>query len=237
MSEFHKLIANLRDALEQPRAQTHNGADAAAGGELLAPVPTAKAARRVELALKFARELEALGGRFLGTLAPKESIARILDLAAALRARSVAVGEGIVSDSAPLAHGLQRAGIEVIRTGRIVDDAARAELRSKLAECAMAVVEADYGIAATGTLAMLATPERPASLTLLPPVNVILVGAARILPDLAAVLAAIGPQAVAGHRLALVTGPSRTADIEKRIVLGVHGPREVHVAALWQADD
>ena len=99
------------------------------------------------------------------------------------------------------------------------------------------MVEADYGIAATGTLAMIATPERPGSLTLLPPVNVILVNAERILPDLAAALEAIGPAAITSHRLALITGPSRTADIEKRIVLGVHGPREIHVAAVWHGDD
>src|SRR5215472_455400 len=191
MSEFHKLIANLRDALEHPRAGTAHNGTAGDHGEVLAPVPTAKAARRVELALKFARELEALGGRFLGTLTQRELIAHILELAARLKARSIAIGEGIVSNSAPLGHALERARIEVIRTRRVTDDAARAELRAKLAQCAMAVVEADYGIAATGTLAMLATPERPGSLTLLPPVNVILVGTARILPDLAAVLAEI----------------------------------------------
>ena len=106
---------------------------------------------------------------------------------------------------------------------------AKTELRAKLARCDFAVVEADYAIAATGTLAMIATPERPGSLTLLPPVNVILVSAERILPDLAAALEAIGPAAIASHRLALVTGPSRTADIEKRIVLGVHGPGRVHI--------
>ena len=192
----------------------------------------------MELASQFARELQAVGGHFLGTPTPKETVARVLGVAAALNA----------------AHGGRRRGHRHrpradrrrARTRRhhassaprpSRDDAARAELRGKLARCDFAVVEADYAIAATGTLAMVATPERPGSLTLLPPVNVILVNAERILPDLAAALAAIGPAAIASHRLALVTGPSRTADIEKRIVLGVHGPREIHVAAVWHGDD
>ena len=149
----------------------------------------------------------------------------------------MAFGAGILTDPAPIIDALELAGITVIRTAAIGDDAARAELRGKLAQCDFAVVEADYAIAATGTLAMIATPERPGSLTLLPPVNVILVSAERILPDLAAALEAIGPAAITSHRLALITGPSRTADIEKRIVLGVHGPREIHVAAVWHGDD
>ena len=233
MAEFHKLIANLRDALERPAAEAHNGAAAPSA----TAVPTTKAARRVELASQFARELQAVGGYFLGTPTPKETVARVLAVAAKLDAHTVAVGAGILTDPAPIVEALERAGISVIRTAAIGDDAARAELRDKLARCDFAVVEADYAIAATGTLAMIATPERPGSLTLLPPVNVILVNAERILPDLAAALEAIGPAAITSHRLALITGPSRTADIEKRIVLGVHGPREIHVAAVWQGDD
>jgi len=229
MGEFHKLIANVREALERRGAPAHNGA-----ADSAAAVPTTAAARRVELASQFARELHALGGHFLGTLTVKETVARVLEVAAALNAKSVAVGAGIVTDPTPIIDALERAGISVIRTAAIADDAARAELRGKLARCDFAVVEADYAIASTATLAMLATPERPGSLTLVPPVNVILVSAERILPDLAAAIAAIGPAAIASHRLALVTGPSRTADIEKRIVLGVHGPREIHVAAVWQ---
>jgi L-lactate dehydrogenase complex protein LldG len=232
VAEFHKLIANVREALEHRGAPAHNGAH-----NLAAAVPTTEAAHRVELASQFARELDALGGHFLGTLTSKETVARVLEVAAKLNARSVAVGAGIANDPVPIVDALERAGIGVIRTAAIADDPARAELRGKLARCDFAVVEADYAIAATGTLAMLATPERPGSLTLLPPVNVILVDARRIMTDLAAVLAKIGSAAIASHRLALVTGPSRTADIEKRIVVGVHGPREVHVAVIWHGDD
>jgi L-lactate dehydrogenase complex protein LldG len=232
VAEFHKLIADVREALEHHGAPAHNG-----GPALTAAVPTTAAARRVELASQFARELHALGGHFLGVLTPRQTVPRILEVAAAINARSVAVGAGIVNDLAPIVRALELTGVSIIRTAAVADDAARAELRGKLARCDFAVVEADYAIAATGTLAMLATPERPGSLTLLPPVNVILVSAERILPDLATVLAAIGPASIASHRLALVTGPSRTADIEKRIVLGVHGPREIHVAVVWHGDD
>jgi L-lactate dehydrogenase complex protein LldG len=232
VAEFHKLIANVRDALERHGAPAHNGA-----ADPAAAVPTTGAVRRVELASRFARELHALGGHFLGTLTVKDTVTRVLELASALKARSVAVGVGLRHDPEPIADALERAGVGVIRTAAVANDGARVELRGKLARCDFALVEADYAIAATGTLAMLATPERPGSLTLIPPTNVILVSAGRILPDLAAVIAAIGSAAVASHRLALVTGPSRTADIEKRIVLGVHGPREIHVAAVWDGDD
>jgi L-lactate dehydrogenase complex protein LldG len=231
MGEFYRLIANVREALEHRHAPAHNGAVGPA-----TPVPTAEAARRVEVATQFARELQALGGHFLGLLTIKETVARVLEIAAKLNAQTVVVGTEVINDPTPIVDALERAGIKVIRTPATSDDAARAELRANLARCDFAIVEADYAIAATGTLAMLATPERPGSLTLLPPVNVILVSVERILSDLAAAIAAIGASAIASHRLALVSGPSRTADIEKRIVLGVHGPRELHVAAVWQGE-
>jgi L-lactate dehydrogenase complex protein LldG len=51
------------------------------------------------------------------------------------------------------------------------------------------------------------------------------------------VLAEMGASGVAANRLTLITGPSRTADIEKRIVLGVHGPKSIHVIVVWPRDD
>ncbi|HZO81524.1 MAG TPA: LUD domain-containing protein [Candidatus Binataceae bacterium] len=234
MAEFHKLIASLRDALERRRAPAHH--DGAADAPHVV-VPVAETARRAELFSAFARELEALGGRFLGTLTPAETAARIAEVAGSLKTKTAAVGEGVVNDPAPIAAALERAGIEVMRTAAVNDDQARAALRARFAQCDLAVVEAHYAIASTGTLVMVATPARPSSLTLLPPANVIIVDAARMKPDLAAALAALGADAIASHRVALVTGPSRTADIEKRIVRGVHGPRELFVAVVWHSND
>jgi L-lactate utilization protein LutC len=48
-----------------------------------------------------------------------------------------------------------------------------------------------------------------------------------ILPGLAELFAELGTDLPSA--LAIVTGPSRSADIEQRLVTGVHGPREVHV--------
>lgn len=135
-------------------------------------------------------------------------------------------------DFAPIASALEAAGIAVIRP-RKVSDSERVEMRARIAGCDLAVVEADYAIAATGTCVVVSTPERPSSLTLLPPINVILVDTDRVLPDLAAAIEALGPATVAAHRVAMISGPSRTADIEKMIVLGVHGPRQLYTCAVW----
>ncbi len=104
-----------------------------------------------------------------------------------------------------------------------------AAFKKRLAENDAGIVEADYAIAATGTLAMIGAPTRPRSLSLIPANNIVLLSAARILPNLAAVLNAVGTETIAARPMVLITGPSRTADIEKRIVIGVHGPKELYV--------
>lgn len=89
------------------------------------------------------------------------------------------------------------------------------------------------GIAETGSLALLSGPVTPTGLNFLPDHYLCLLHAKDIMPcidDLWARLRAEGrsmPRA-----LNLLTGPSRTADVEQTIQLGAHGPRSMHVILL-----
>jgi L-lactate dehydrogenase complex protein LldG len=102
--------------------------------------------------------------------------------------------------------------------------------REAAAQAEVGLTEADYALADTGTLVVLARPGQPRLASLLPPVHVALLDAARILPHLDALLAELeADRTRLTSCLTLITGPSRTADIEKKIVLGAHGPKELHV--------
>lgn len=90
------------------------------------------------------------------------------------------------------------------------------------------VSRALYGLADTGSVVLAASPDEPRANSLLPFSHVTLLAEDRILPDLAALFEAVGDSLPSA--LAIVTGPSRSADIEQTLTIGVHGPGDVHVA-------
>ncbi len=92
------------------------------------------------------------------------------------------------------------------------------------------VSEALYGLADPGSVVIAAAPEEPRARSLLPEVHVTLVSEDRVLPGLEELLEALGAGLPSG--VAIVSGPSRSADIEQVLVLGVHGPREEHVVIM-----
>jgi L-lactate utilization protein LutC len=92
-----------------------------------------------------------------------------------------------------------------------------------------------YGLADTGSVVLAASPEEPRRNSLLPDVHVTLLAESLILPGLDELFAALGDDLPSA--LAIVTGPSRSADIEQKLAVGVHGPREVHVVLLSAADE
>lgn len=92
------------------------------------------------------------------------------------------------------------------------------------------VSEALYALADPGSVVLAASPAEPRSRSLLPEVHVTVVTEDRVLPGLEELFAALGPDLPSG--LAIVSGPSRSADIEQVLALGVHGPREEHVVIM-----
>lgn len=94
----------------------------------------------------------------------------------------------------------------------------------------LGVTGAFAAIAETGTLMLLSGPGTPASTHLLPETHVALVPASRVLrhyEDAFALMRA--ERGKPARAVNLVSGPSRTGDIEQTIVLGAHGPYRVHL--------
>ncbi|MEO6594447.1 MAG: LUD domain-containing protein [Planctomycetota bacterium] len=94
----------------------------------------------------------------------------------------------------------------------------------------LGVTTAQWGIAETGTLVLDSAHERHRLASLLPPVHIALLPASRVLCHMGEVLKTLDrPLSCA---VTFVTGPSRTADIELKLIVGVHGPRELHVVVV-----
>lgn len=92
-----------------------------------------------------------------------------------------------------------------------------------------ALAIAPLGIAETGTLVYPASQARPASWHFRAGLEIAVIAADSIEADLEAVLARIGAAGDLPSTTNLVTGPSRTGDIEQTLELGAHGPKELVV--------
>ena len=80
-------------------------------------------------------------------------------------------------------------------------------------------------------------PDQPRSLSLLPPFHVAIADRRQLLPDLFDLFEERlwAEEHGLPSCLSLITGPSKTGDIELRLVTGVHGPGEVHVVLIDRA--
>ena len=97
-----------------------------------------------------------------------------------------------------------------------------------LASADIGITGADFAIADTGTLVLLSGPEQPRLTSLLPPVHIAILEKESIVPNIHALFARLGKSYENYDKLcsciSFITGPSRTADIELNLTLGVHGP-------------
>lgn len=91
------------------------------------------------------------------------------------------------------------------------------------------ITRAQAAIAETGTLVLDSSCERNRLISVVPPVHIAIVAASRIYATLAEVLAMLQSGKELSPAITFITGPSRTADIELTLTIGVHGPKELYV--------
>jgi L-lactate dehydrogenase complex protein LldG len=96
----------------------------------------------------------------------------------------------------------------------------------------VSVSHATAGVAETGTLVLVSGKDNPTTLNFLPDSHVVVLDAADLAGDMEAVFARLREkfgEGVMPRVVNMITGPSRSADIEQTLILGAHGPRRLHV--------
>lgn len=104
--------------------------------------------------------------------------------------------------------------------------------RWRCAGAVAGVTSATYGIAETGSIAMAASPKQGRMVSLLPPLHVAIVPTSKLVATVGDYFKTVGMREKMPAALNLVTGPSRTADIELELAIGVHGPENIHMVLL-----
>lgn len=177
---------------------------------------------------RFTRELQPLGGTVTRVASAVAARDAVVSMVVRDGTREVLAWTDEAIGVPGLSSALEAAGVSLV--AQPVDEGGPREARVEvLGRCGVGVTGADFALADTGSLVLASGPGRGRLASLLPPVHIAVVPVARLLWTLADVLAADPGLATAGSNLAVITGPSRTADIEMTLTRGVHGPRDVHV--------
>jgi L-lactate dehydrogenase complex protein LldG len=182
-----------------------------------------------DLMQRFCAELTAAGGQAHVVADAVSATARVVELVQAKAAKRVLLGLGPVIDLLLLPDRLRQRGLEVA----IVDALAPGTERDTFFQADVGVSGVLHAVAETGTLVMASRPQDPRSLSLLPPVHIAVVDRCQLLADLFDLFADLElDKTNLPACLSLITGPSKTGDIELRLVTGVHGPGELLVVVL-----
>jgi L-lactate dehydrogenase complex protein LldG len=219
-STFHQRFAQKTqpppDQAVQPAFQPSSGAN-----QDERPAITASTVPEPGRALvdRFEQELTTLGVTFTACR-PDELSAHLLAL---LKRKEITRLHAWEDNHLPagLLESLQTGGIDIVHTA---DPELEAGLTGSMA-----------GIAETGTLILTGGSGRPLTASLLPEFHIAILDSDRIYPSLEQLFKNQQPlrqEILDAPAAVFISGPSRTADIEMTLTIGVHGPREVHVFCL-----
>lgn len=170
---------------------------------------------------------------------PKAAAEYIRDVAQNLEARTMLRSGHTTLEALGIEEAMYGTGIslEVMALGDDDDakDAKRSELRQKAIDADIGITGVDYAIAETGTCVLLTRKKVSRVVSLLPPVHIAVVESGQVLPSLDELFTLRRREFMSGKLgsyMNLISGPSRSADIEYKLISGVHGPGEVHMVLL-----
>lgn len=179
---------------------------------------------------RLAAEVTAVGGQahvFTDRAAARSALAALISK---LGVRSALCWEHPVLERLQVADLLHSLGIKVLTYTNLALQPPEKQ-RAEMLAAELGITSAAWAVAETGTLVMQSAPGHERLASLLPPVHIALIEAEQILPDLFDLFAQLQTGEPGGlpSNVTLITGPSKTGDIELKLTTGVHGPGEWHV--------
>ena len=188
--------------------------------------------KRGDLITQFEKELRAIGGHFYSAADADAACEYVLRLAPA-GTKTVGWDCQIIREIG-LADSFKQAGVEFVSDAK---EKAAGDFLQRAIEADVGVTAVDYALADTATLVVLTGRGRARVASLLPPIHVALVRPAQIISGLSDLFPLLRAEKDFSNQsmssaVTFITGPSRTADIELTLVVGVHGPQHLHVILL-----
>ncbi|TAN32324.1 4Fe-4S dicluster domain-containing protein [bacterium] len=244
LDRLPELVAQFKERLEAVGGKVHFAKDAAEARDIIAQIcghaasrtgqPGGRSRMVVTKVKSMASEeielnphLEALGMEVVET----DLGERMVQLTHTRPSHLIAPAIHLTKEDAASVFGTEP-------TVEAIQHHARESLRQKFIEATVGISGANMAIAETGTI-VLVTNEGNADLTTtLPPVHIALFGIDKVVASLddAVAMLRMLPRSGTGQLMTSyvnwITGPSRSADIEQSLTIGVHGPREMHCVIL-----
>jgi L-lactate dehydrogenase complex protein LldG len=152
-----------------------------------------------------------------------EAQAVLVELAKNIGAKKVVAVDCPLSQAAGAVEALRSAGLEVYTAP--ADIAAHADTAD------LGVSGVEFGVAETGSVLQDAFAIESRLVSTLPPVHAVFLNSANIVPAMADAIGVVAKVFDHGY-ISFITGPSRTADIERVLTIGVHGPGRFIIIAV-----
>ena len=166
----------------------------------------------------------------------EDALDHICSVARSIDAKSVVRSDQEIFQYLSPDHVLADLGIETTIVTRH-SDLSQEEARRRMAGADLGITGVDYAVAETGSAVLLPREGLSRLVSLAPPVHLAVVRPGEVLETLDDLfvlrrLAYYENGEDMGSYMNFITGPSRTADIEQTLVVGVHGPKEAHLLLL-----